>query len=117
MQNTRISTIVNVASGQISRWSSQSWRRKSLILISLLLGFFLASVISTSTGAKSNLDVEVAAVTVFIVEMISRFIYSMKRVTLADGSLAPRKLIYEMLNSLKIGVTYGLFLEAFKLGS
>ena len=71
----------------------------------------------TSTGAKSNLDVEVAAVTVFIVEMISRFTYSTKRVTLADGSLVPRKLIYEMLNSLKIGVTYGLFLEAFKLGS
>jgi len=117
MQNTRISTIVNVASGQISRWSSQSWRRKSLILISLLLGFFLASVISTSAGAKSNLDIEVAAVTVFIVEMISRFTYSTKRVTLADGSLVPRKLIYEMLNSLKIGVTYGLFLEAFKLGS
>ncbi len=117
MQNTRISTIVNVVSGQISRWSRQSWRRSSLILISLLMGFFLASVISTSTGAKSNLDIVAAGVTVLIVEVISRFIYSAKRVTLADGSLAPRPLIQELLNSLKIGVIYGLFLEAFKLGS
>jgi len=81
------------------------------------MGFFLASVISTSTGAKSNLDIIAAGVTVVIVEVISRFIYSANRVTLADGSLAPRPLIQELLNSLKIGVIYGLFLEAFKLGS
>lgn len=117
MQNTRISNLVNVTSGKIYRWSRQSWRRSSLILISLLLGFFLASVISTSTGAKSELDIVAAAVTVIVVEIINRFVYSTKRSTLADGSLAPRLLTTDMLNSLKLGVTYGLFLEAFKLGS
>lgn len=117
MQNTRLSAIVNINIGRLSRWSSQPWRRTSLILISLLLGFFLASVISTSTGAKSELDIIAAAVTVAVVEIINRFVYSPKRLTLSDGSFAPKPLTTEMLNSLKLGITYGLFLEAFKLGS
>lgn len=117
MQNTRLSTIVNISIGRLSRWSSQPWRRISLILISLLLGFFLASVISTSTGAKSELDIIAAAVTLALVEIVNRFVYSFKRLTLSDGSFAPRLLTTEMLNSLKLGITYGLFLEAFKLGS
>jgi len=117
MQNTRISSILNVSARRLSQWSQQPWRRSSLILISLLLGFFLASVISTSTGAKSELDIIAAAITVMVVEIINRFVYSPQRRLQADGSVAPRRLTIEMLNSLKLGVTYGLFLEAFKLGS
>ncbi|MCY7331989.1 MAG: DUF565 domain-containing protein [Pseudanabaena sp. CAN_BIN31] len=117
MQNTRLSTIVNLSIGQLSQWSRNPWRRTSLILISLLLGFFLASVISTSTGARSELDIVVAAIALFVVELINRFVYSPRRITLADGSLVPRSLATEMLNSVKLGVVYGLFLEAFKLGS
>lgn len=117
MQNTRLSTIVNINIGRLSRWSRQPWRRVSLILISLLFGFFLASVISTSTGAKSELDIIAAGVTVAVVELINRFVYSPKRLPLADGSPMPKPLTTEMLNSLKLGITYGLFLEAFKLGS
>ncbi len=117
MQNTRLSIITNVSIGRLSQWSRNPWRRTSLIVISLLLGFFLASVISTSTGAKSELDIVAAGVTVAGVELINRFVYSPRRATLADGSLAPRILTTDMLNSLKLGITYGLFLEAFKLGS
>ena len=117
MQNTRLSTIVNVNLGRLSQWSQNPWRRTSLIAISLLLGFFLASVISTSTGAKSELDIVASAFVVAVTEIINRFVYSPRRITLADGSLAPRLLTTDMLNSLKLGVTYGLFLEAFKLGS
>ncbi len=117
MQNTRLSTIVNVSVGRLSRWSSNPWRRTSLILISVLLGFFFASVLSTVSGAKSEQDVVIAAITVFVVELINRFVYSPRRATLADGRLAPRALTIEMLNFFKLGITYGLFLEAFKLGS
>jgi hypothetical protein len=117
MQNTRLNSIVNVSVGRLSQWSRNPWRRTSFILISLLLGFFLASVISTSTGAKSELDITAAAVVVSVTEIINRFVYSPKRVTLTNGSLAPRLLTTDMLNSLKLGITYGLFLEAFKLGS
>ncbi|WP_434686090.1 DUF565 domain-containing protein [Pseudanabaena minima] len=116
MQNTRLSTIVSVSVGQISQWSRNPWRRTSLILISLLVGFFLASVISTISGAKSEQDITTAAITLFIVEMINRYVYTVKRVTPSDNA-APRLLTKEILNSLKLGLVYGLFLEAFKLGS
>ncbi|PZO36240.1 MAG: hypothetical protein DCF19_22085 [Pseudanabaena frigida] len=117
MQNTRLSNIVNVSIRQLSQWSRNPWRRVSLILISLLGGFFFASVLSTASGAKSEQDIVIAAITLFVVEMINRFVYGSRRLTLADGSLAPRLLTTEMLNSFKLGTTYGLFLEAFKLGS
>ncbi|OYQ66575.1 hypothetical protein B9G53_03745 [Pseudanabaena sp. SR411] len=117
MQNTRLSTIVSTSVGQISQWSRNPWRRTSLILISLLVGFFLASVISTISGAKSEQDISTAAITLFIVEMINRYVYTLKRVTPSDNNAAPRLLTKEILNSLKLGLVYGLFLEAFKLGS
>ena len=117
MQNTRLSTIINVSLRRLSQWSQNPWRRTSFILISLLFGFFLASVISTASGAKSEQDALAAAVVVFFVEVINRYVYSPKRVPLADGSLAPRLLTTEVLNSIKLGLVYGLFLDAFKLGS
>jgi hypothetical protein len=58
-----------------------------------------------------------AAVVVLIVELTNRYVYGTKRVTSVDGSLAPRLLTTEILNSIKLGLVYGLFLEAFKLGS
>ncbi len=117
MQNTRISSLVKVSAGQLTRWSRQPWRRASLIALSLLSGFFLASVISTSTGARSELDITAAGVTLLVIEIINRLVYSPKRQTFEDGSAMPRPLTMDMLNCLKLGVTYGLFLEAFKLGS
>jgi Protein of unknown function (DUF565) len=117
MQNTRLSTIISVSLVRISQWSRNPWRRTSFILISLLLGFFLASVVSTASGAKSEQDIVTAAVVVLIVELTNRYVYRTKRVTSVDDSLAPRLLTTEILNSIKLGLVYGLFLEAFKLGS
>lgn len=117
MQNTRLSTIINVSAGQLARWSRNPWRRTSLIIISLLAGFFLASVVSTFSGVKSEQDVVSAAIVLLLVELTNRYVYSTRRIPLSDGSLAPRLLITEILNSIKLGLIYGLFLEAFKLGS
>jgi hypothetical protein len=44
-------------------------------------------------------------------------VYRHKRKVNSEGVLEPNLLTIEMLNCLKLGVTYGLFLEAFKLGS
>ncbi|MBD2177561.1 DUF565 domain-containing protein [Pseudanabaena sp. FACHB-1998] len=117
MQNTRLSRLVDVNIQRLAQWSQNPWRRTSLIIISLLSGFFLASVISTSTGAKSELDILAAAVTAIVVELINRLVYRHKRKVNSEGVLEPNLLTIEMLNCLKLGVTYGLFLEAFKLGS
>lgn len=110
MQNTRLSTIVNTTAAQLNQTFRNPWRRISLILISWLLGFFLGSAISTSAGQRAALDVVAAFFLVVVTEAISRFSYG-------SGEQFRRSLISDVLNSLKIGLIYSLFLEAFKLGS
>lgn len=110
MQNTRLSTIVDTTAGQLNQFFRNPWRRTSLLIIGLLLGFFLGSAISTSAGQKAELDIVEAFLILLGTEAVSRFTYG--------GSLRFRRmLIAEFLNALKLGLIYSLFLEAFKLGS
>lgn len=110
MQNTRINRLIDVLGEQFARWASNPWRRISLLVISLLFGNFLGTAISTIAGQAANWDIIVAGVLVLFTELANRLVYSNKR--LVAGALW-----VEMLNALKIGVTYNLFVEAFKLGS
>lgn len=110
MQNTRLNTIVGTTSDRLTQTFRNPWRRVSLLLISLLLGFFLGNAISTSAGQRAELDVVAALFLVIITEVISRFAYS--------GSDRFRgSLPAQVLNTLKLGLIYSLFLDAFKLGS
>jgi hypothetical protein len=117
MQNTRLNTLLDVNFGRLSRWAHNPWRRTSLGIISILFGFFLASFISTTFGARSEWDVLVAGVTAFLAELISRIFYRSRPRVLANGDVVPQPLLLVLLNDTKIGVIYGLALEACKLGS
>lgn len=117
MQNTRLNTLVDTNLGRLDRWFRNPWRRTSLLIISLLVGFFLASALSTTFGARSEWDILVAGVTTLVAEAISRFFYGRKPRILANGEIVPRTLLAIMLNDIKIGVLYGLALDAYKLGS
>jgi Protein of unknown function (DUF565) len=110
MQDTRLSQLLNNAIAQVEQWLSHPWRRFSLLIISLLGGFFLSSTLTTTTGQKAELDVFIAGIIVAIVEGINFLIYS-------GRSGWRRRLAIECLNALKIGLIYGLALEALKLGS
>ncbi len=110
MQNTRINRFIDVLGEQFGRWVSNPWRRISLLVISLLFGTFLGTAISTIAGQSANWDIVAAALLVFLTELVNRVVYG-------GNQSAVRSLWVDMLNSLKIGVTYNLFVEAFKLGS
>ncbi|MBD1842226.1 DUF565 domain-containing protein [Cyanobacteria bacterium FACHB-63] len=110
MQNTRLSTIVNTTAAQINQVFRNPWRRTSLLIIGLLLGFFLGSAISTSAGQKAELDVVEAFFLLLLTEAVSR-------VTYGGNDRLRRSLLIEVANALKLGLIYSLFLEAFKLGS
>lgn len=110
MQNTRLNSLVDTIVGQLRRWFFNPWRRLSLLLISLLFGFFLGSAVSTTAGQAADWDIIAAAILVTLSEVVDRIYYSRNRLT-------GRSLWVEVLNGLKIGLTYSLFLEAFKLGS
>ena len=110
MQNTRLNNLSNAIASRLGQWFFNPWRRLSLLVISLLFGFFLGSAVSTTAGQSAEWDIVVAAILVLLVEMSNRIFYR-------GNGLAKRSLWIESLNMLKIGLIYSLFLEALKWGS
>ncbi len=110
MQNTRLSTLFDTIAAGLGDVFRNPWRRLAVIIISFLLGTFLGPTISTISGQKAELDIVAAALLVVITELISRFAYGSKPET-------QRSLLIQVINTLKLGLIYSLFIEAFKLGS
>jgi Protein of unknown function (DUF565) len=110
MQNTRLNSLVGVVTEQLGQLFRNPWRRVSLLLISLLLGFFLGTAISTTAGQRAELDIVAATILVILTELTSRVVYG-------GSERFRRSLPVESINALKIGMIYSLFIDAFKLGS
>lgn len=110
MQNTRLNGVFDAIGGQLGRWLFNPWRRLSLLVISLLFGFFLGTAVSTTAGQSADWDIIAAGILVALIEVIDRIYYRSSR-------QSKRPFWVEALNALKIGLTYSLFIEAFKLGS
>ncbi|HIK28898.1 MAG: DUF565 domain-containing protein [Oscillatoriaceae bacterium SKW80] len=110
MQNTRLNNLIDTIGERFQQWLRNPWRRTSLLIISLLFGFFLGTAISTVAGQKANLDISVAAILVVLTEGVSWIFYG-------TNKQIAKSLLGQILNSLKIGLTYSLFVEALKLGS
>lgn len=110
MQNTRLSTLFDTTADSLGGWLRNPWRRLSVLIISLLFGNFLGTVVATVSGQKAELDILVAAILVALTELINRFVYGSRPET-------RRSLPIQLLNGLKLGLIYSLFVEAFKLGS
>ena len=115
MQRTRLNTIVISTVEQLELLFINPWRRIALNLISILMGFFMGSAIVTTAGQDAVWDVPAAAILFASIELVSRFVYSYRHKSTTKKVRFP--LWLNVLNLFKIGVTYSLFLEAFKLGS
>lgn len=113
MQNTRLSTLIDQSLTRLVIFLRNPWRRLSVLIISLLAGNFLATVVATISGQKADLDVIVAMFLLLLSEIINWLVYRGD----PRPATAQRALILEALNGIKLGLTYGLFVEAFKLGS
>lgn len=127
MQNTRLSTLVEGSLQRLSQWLRNPWRRISMLIISLLFGNFLASAVSTIAGQRSDPDILGAAIVVGVAEAISWMTYAnsphlsqasqLVRQSGSSPRSSQRSLLVEALNGLKLGLLYGLFVQAFTLGS
>ncbi|KNA11610.1 hypothetical protein SOVF_133450 [Spinacia oleracea] len=92
----------------ISRNYFKSPSRRALFGgIALLGGFYVAQTISLSFGALGVNDVIAAVLCVLLTEFATKFYYSRSKVTFPIA----------LLNNFKMGFTYGLFIDAFKLAS
>lgn len=110
MQNTRVNNLLNTIATRLGQWFFNPWRRLSLLIISFLFGFFLGSAVATTAGQTAEWDIVIAGILVTITEIASRIFYS--------RNWQQRQYLWvESVNLLKVGITYSLFLEAFKLGS
>jgi len=117
MQNTRLNNLVDVSLTLLRQWFRNPWRHISLVVISLLLGIFLGTAIPTTSGQTAEWDIVGAGVLVLFTEAVSRWVYGRnQRQTPVEGA-SRRSLFLEVLNALKLGLTYSMFVEAFKLGS
>lgn len=116
MQNTRLNNLVHLVGEQTGRTFSNPWRRVALLLIVLLFGFFLGTAVPATIGQASDWDVFAAGVSVVLIETLSWFVYARKR-RVESGVFPKRFLFVDVLNAFKIGLSYGFFLEAYKLGS
>ncbi|MEL6470259.1 MAG: DUF565 domain-containing protein [Cyanobacteria bacterium J06623_4] len=134
MQRTRLNTLVSQASLQLRQWAFNPWRRLAVLVISLLFGNFFATAISATAGQAAKLDVTASAILVILVEAISWLYYRTQakpsptadrqagnmvgsRLTTEAPPMRSRSTTLEALNAFKLGMVYGLFVEAFKLGS
>ena len=87
-------------------------------LISFFGGFLVSSIIDTSLGEFSEWAVVGSSLVVASIELFNNFYYSAcTRLNVALVQSRPLILLLDALNFLKIGIIYGLIVDAFKLGS
>ena len=116
MQRTRLNSLVDITGDRLELLFSNPWRRISLNLISILMGFFMGSALVTTAGQDAVWDIPAAAMVFTFTELTSRFVYG-RRNRRQDSPPKRRSLYIDVLNLFKVGLIYSLFLEAFKLGS
>jgi FtsH-binding integral membrane protein len=109
MQNTRLSNLLSFVERNLRNWFANPWRRVSVWLICLLLGNFLGSAIPLIAGQAAVSDIMVAAGVLVLTELVSWLTYS-QRSHLGRWGI-------DLLNALKVGFVYSMFVESFKLGS
>nr|ARW68265.1 hypothetical protein [Chondria sp. (in: red algae)] len=78
-------------------------------ILSLMLGFFFANILSTIPAQTGDWNIISGAIITTFYESISKLIY-----TKANFK---ESYITTLINNFKIGILYGLFVDAFKLGS
>uniref|UniRef100_B8HYI1 DUF565 domain-containing protein n=1 Tax=Cyanothece sp. (strain PCC 7425 / ATCC 29141) TaxID=395961 RepID=B8HYI1_CYAP4 len=110
MQNTRLSTLLDRLGTQFRQQLRNPWRRLSVLVMSLLFGVYLGTALASTAGQLGEIDIVASALVALVAEVISWLFYS-------DRWNFKATLFGEILNAVKFGVLYGLFLIAFLLGS
>ena len=108
IQSTKLHNNISKSLDLFDSWAVNPWRRSSLYLIVLLIGFFIGSSIGMINGALALLDPIGALYTVFILEIMVR----LRR----KWSVRKKRSVFpKLIHMLRIGLLYGLLMEGFKL--
>ena len=106
---TKYNYLIRLLAGFVTDLFSGSWRLRSIALISLLLGYYLASSLTSYFYVVLKYRIIIVLFLFIFIELIVR----LRKVLLAARNI----IILRVVDNFRIGITYSIVLEAFKLGS
>ena len=109
MQKTRYRKLINLLSVSLIPIFTLSWSKRSILLVSVLSGFYFTNSLISFLLDKSINTIFLAISILLIMEISIRSLLFIKSSKIS--------LILIAINNFRIGSTYALILEAFKLGS
>ena len=92
----------------LSIWANNPWRRYSIALIILLIGYFLGSSLGMVSAVLELMDPVAAFLSVVLIEIL----IVLRRNFRFDKK---KKFLLLLLDSLRLGLFYGFFTESLKL--
>ena len=92
----------------LSIWANNPWRRYSICLIILLIGYFLGSSLGMVSAVVELMDPVAAFLSVVFIE----FLIVLRRNFRSERK---KKFLVLLLDSLRLGLFYGFFTESLKL--
>ena len=108
MQKTNFSKITFFFNNLFVGFLSDTWRSKSISLISVLTGYFLFANFLTKFISEGKNELIMVPVIILLIEIIIRTKPSLNSKLYS---------IWSIFDKLRIGAIYAIVLEAFKLGS
>tara|TARA_B100000886_G_scaffold328144_1_gene276265 strand:+ start:118 stop:459 length:342 start_codon:yes stop_codon:yes gene_type:complete len=104
--NFQLKIIENIQT--LSIWANNPWRRYSIALITILIGYFFGSSLGMVSAVLELVDPVAALVSVVFIEILialrRNFRFEKKK-----------KFLLLLLDSLRLGLFYGFFTESLKL--
>ena len=108
MQKTNFSRITNKLNKILFGFLSDTWKSKSIGLISVLIGYFLFANFLTKFISEGKNELIMVPIIIVFIEIIIR---------IKPSSSSKFYYLWSVVDKLRIGAIYAIILEAFKLGS
>ena len=108
MQKTNFLRILDQSNIILFGFLSSSWKSKSFNLISILLGYFLFANFLTKFISEGKNELVMVPILILITELIIR---------IKPSTESKIYKLWSFVDKIRIGATYAIILEAFKLGS
>ena len=107
-QKTKFQLLVIDNFDSLSQWAVNPWRRYSLALTIVLIGYFLGSSLGMISAVVELMDPVGAFLSVLFIEILIQLRRRFK-------FIKEKKLLVLLLDALRLGLFYGFFTESLKL--
>ena len=107
-QKTKFQLLVIDNFESLSQWAANPWRRYSLALTVILIGYFFGSSLGMISAVVELIDPVGAFLSVLFIEILIQL-----RLRLRFDR--KKKILILLIDSLRLGLFYGFFTESLKL--